>query len=482
MIPPMRFLEITTCPGKYMYWHYRLRPGLAGQPYARQKEEFLADGAGAGLLVAREMSALGYAAETVVANNIPLQTAWAGENNFPMPAAPLDLVIEQINRFEPDILYITDCAAFDGRFLSRLGKPPRLVLGWHCGPLPSDADWSGYDLIVSPLAACREAAVARGAVAAEYAFPGFDATQTLSAESIKRGLDVGFSGSWDQAYSRRNALLEILAGAAQREDSGKFSAIFCLNTLNGDELPPAAAALNRGAVWGKRMYALLAGTRVAVNAVSDYAAGQVPNLRHLEATGMGALLLTENHPSLRAFFQEDEVAAFASAEDMLEQVRYYLTHEDERQAVAARGQARCLRDFSTAARARAMDRRIERALRPQSFTPAERETLLRRAGEYIAGGQRGLVEAAGVAVDKDLTAAMWQSFCQGDAPEVAALAGTRAQLSADAFELAFCRCLDRAMRGDLPGALAALRQELDHFPENDRARGIYADLLTAYPA
>lgn len=478
----MRFLEITTCPGKYMYWHYRLHPGLAGQPYARQKEEFLADGAGAGLLVAREMSALGYAAETIVANNIPLQTAWAGENNFPMPGVPLDLVVEQVNRFEPDILYITDCAALDSRFLNRLAKPPRLTLGWHNVPVPPDADWSGYDLMLSPLAACREAAVARGAVATEYAFPGFDAAQALPAESIKRGLDVGFSGSWDEARSQRNALLETLAGEALRKGNGGFSAIFCLNTLNGDELPPAVAALNRGAVWGKRMYALLAGTRIAVNATADYAAGQVPNLRHLEATGMGALLLAENHPSLRAFFGEDEVAAFASPEDMLEQIRYYLAHEDERQAVAARGQARCLRDFSTAARARAMDRRIERALRPQSFTPDERETLLRRAGEYINGGERGLVEAAGAAVDKDLTAAMWESFCRGDAAEVALLSETRARLSADAFELAFCHCLDRAMRGDLPGAMACLRQELEYFPENDRARGICADLLTAYPA
>ena len=478
----MRFLEITTCPGKYMYWHYRLHPGLAGQPYARQKEEFLADGAGAGLLVAREMSALGYTAETIVANNIPLQTAWAGENNFPMPGAPLDLVIEQINRFEPDILYITDCAAFDGRFLNRLAKPPRLIIGWHSAPPPPEADWSGYDLMLSPLAACRESAVSLGAVATEYAFPGFDAAQTLPAESIKRGLDVGFSGSWSPAHARRNALLETLAGEAAQEGGNKFSTIFCLNALDNDNLPPAVAALNRGAVWGKRMYALLAGTRIVVNATADCAAGQAPNLRHMEATGMGALLLSENRPSLRAFFGEDEVAAFASAEDLLEQIRYYLAHEDERQTVAAQGQARCLRDFSTAARARAMDRRIERALRPQSFTSSERETLLRRAGEYISGGERGLVEAAGAAVDKDLIAAMWESFCRGDAAEVAVLAETRTRLSADAFELAFCHCLDRAMRGDLPGAMACLRQELEYFPENDRARGIYADLLAAYPA
>ena len=92
------------------------------------------------------------------------------------------------------------------------------------------------------------------------------------------------------------------------------------------------------------------------------------------------------------------------------------------------------------------------------------------------------MEAAGAAVDKDLTTAMWESFCRGDAGEVAALAQAREQLSADAFELDFCRCLSRAMAGDLPAALVCLRQELENFPENDRARGIYAGLLGHYPA
>ncbi len=482
----MRFLEITTCPGKYMYWHYRLHPGLAAQPYARQKAEFLAEGVGAGLRVAGEMGGLGYTAETIVANNIPLQTAWAAENRLPMPAAPADLVLEQIDRFEPDILYITACLTFDGRFLSRLARRPRLVLGWHDAPVPEDADWSGYDLMLSPLSACRAAATLQGASATDYAFPGFDAAQLLPPGSIRRGLDVAFAGAWDDGHAQRNALLEALAQAALNKPdpagNADFSAIFCLDALSREDLPLSTAALDRGAVWGKRMYGLLAGTRIAVNAAADHASGEIPNLRHMEVTGMGALLLTQNHPSLRAFFQEDEVAAFASAQEMLEKIQYYLTHEEERAAMAGRGQARCLHDFSLPARARAMDRRIERALRPQSFTPVERETLLRQAGAYLAGGPRGLVEAAGAAVDKDLTAAMWESFCRGDGAQVAALADVRERLSADAFELNFCRCLNRAMAGDMPAALACLRQELENFPENDRARGIYAGLLNLYPA
>ena len=478
----MRFLEVTSFPGKYMYWHYRLNPDLAGLPYARQKEEFMADGVGAGLYLAKDMLALGYEADTVIANNLTLQTTWATENSFPMPADYADLVIEQINRFEPDILYAINCPALDGRFLSRLAKRPRLTFGWHCAPLFADTDWTGYDLILSPLRSCRDAATAYGASAADYAFPGFDPDLALPPENMERKLGVAFCGTWGPEYSRRNAFLEALGRSAPNGGGDDFSRILCLNTLTNEGLPPGVAGLNRGAVWGKRMYALLAGSRLIVNAVADYAQGEAPNLRHMEASGMGALLLAEDHPSLRAFFQEDEAAAFASPEDMLEKIRYYQENDAARQAAAERGRARCLRDFSTAVRARAMDRRIERALRPQSFDPAARDGLLREAGQFITAGEQGLVKAACAGLDKDLSAAMWESFCRGDAAGVAALAETREKLTADGFEHAFCGCLARAVQGDMPMALTLLRQELENFPENDRARGIYADLLSAYPA
>ena len=478
----MRFLEVTSFPGKYMYWYYRLHPGLAREPYAEQQAAFTADGVGAGLHLAEDMRALGYTTETVIANNLNLQTAWATENNFPAPVDYADLVLEQINRFEPDILYIINCPSFGGRFLSRLPKRPRLVLGWHYAPLFTDTDWTGYDLILSPLRSCRDAATACGAAAADYAFAGFAAGPAPLPENEPRRVDVAFCGTWSPEHSRRNAFLEAIGREALSTAEREFSRVLCLNTLSREELPPDVAALDRGAVWGKRMYALLAESRLAVNAVADYAQGEAPNLRHMEAAGMGALLLAEKHPSLRAFFQEDELVTFASASEMLGKIRHYLGNDLERQAVAKRGQARCLRDFSTAVRARAMDRRIERALRPQSFDAAARENLLREAKQFSAGGEQGLAQAACAGLDKDLTAAMWESFRQGDTAAVTALAETREKLTADSFEHAFCGCLARAVQGDMPAALALLRQELENFPENDRARGIYADLLAAYPA
>jgi len=79
--------------------------------------------------------------------------------------------------------------------------------------------------------------------------------------------------------------------------------------------------------------------------------GNVPpfanNLRLFEATGVGALLITDWKENLPAIFEPGrEVIPYRSPEECAELVRYYLEHEDERQAIAQAGQARTLRDHT----------------------------------------------------------------------------------------------------------------------------------------
>ncbi len=476
----MRFLEIAACPGHYMYWHYRMHPKLGQEPYARQKAEFMADGVNGGMYLGTAMQALGYEAWTVIANNLHLQQKWCDDYQYGMPADQTELVVEQINRFAPDILYIHDCLTYGSTFIRSLGKRPRLVLGYHAAPVPEDTDWSAFDMLLTPWKTCREAALACGAQSVEYAFPGFDDNQVLPPGVIEPALDVSFTGSWSPLHGWRNALLAKLAGVAAKEDA-PFTPVYCLNSLGKSEVPELVGRFDRGAVWGRRMYGLLAGSRMALNAAMDCAEREAPNMRLMEATGMGALLLTEKHPSLEAFFRPHEVAAFATPDELVERIIYYKNNEQERADIAARGQARCLRDFSLAVRARAMDRRIERVLRPQAFDAAGREELIRKATEMVAAGEQGLLQAAGEGVQTDLTTALWQAFCRGDSAEVETLAPLRAKLLADSYEHYFCRCLYHAVRGEMSMALEFLQQELDAFPENDRARQIYAELLCAYP-
>jgi spore maturation protein CgeB len=71
-------------------------------------------------------------------------------------------------------------------------------------------------------------------------------------------------------------------------------------------------------------------------------------LRLYEATGVGTLLLTDWKENLHEIFiPGKEVVAYRSPEECAELIHYYLTHEEERQAIAAAGQQRTLREHTS---------------------------------------------------------------------------------------------------------------------------------------
>ncbi|HEV7528631.1 MAG TPA: glycosyltransferase [Solirubrobacteraceae bacterium] len=69
--------------------------------------------------------------------------------------------------------------------------------------------------------------------------------------------------------------------------------------------------------------------------------------RNFEVPGCGGFLLTERVPHLEDYFELGrEVGVFERAEDLADQIRYWLEHEDERQAVADAGYRRVMAEHT----------------------------------------------------------------------------------------------------------------------------------------
>jgi spore maturation protein CgeB len=91
------------------------------------------------------------------------------------------------------------------------------------------------------------------------------------------------------------------------------------------------------------MYRVLARSRITINTHIDVADGYANNLRLYEATGMGALLVTDRGRNLADLFEEGvEVIAYENAAECRDLIRYYLDRTDEASAIAAAGQERTL--------------------------------------------------------------------------------------------------------------------------------------------
>ena len=102
----------------------------------------------------------------------------------------------------------------------------------------------------------------------------------------------------------------------------------------------------------------------------DLAMNETMNMRIFEATGCGAFLLTEYFDNLNSLFEVGkEIETFKNEKELIEKIEYYLDHEDERAAIAKRGQQRCLRDYSMNARTKAFDELIQKYLQTQSNMP-----------------------------------------------------------------------------------------------------------------
>jgi hypothetical protein len=131
----------------------------------------------------------------------------------------------------------------------------------------------------------------------------------------------------------------------------------------GADALPAASPIRaawRGEAWGIDMYRVLAGSKIVLNRHAAFAEGQANNMRLYEATGSGALLVTDSARLLDSLFDVGrEVVEYSGADDLVEKVRHYLEHDDERVAIARAGQQRTLREHTYEARMKELDAMLQ---------------------------------------------------------------------------------------------------------------------------
>ena len=341
----MRILIVDTCYPDFLAAHYRRHRGLARCRYREQWESLMAASFGTSDAYSHFLGALGHTAQEYVVNCAPLQRAWAREHGIRPPGSRRDLLLaqsaeverplllDQAEVFDPDVVYVQDLSAIDKATSQALSARGAFLVGQLGTEAPAREQLALFDLVVTSFPHF----VGRVGRPTEYLPLGFD-RRLLDRVSPRARDGAVFVGSLRR--SPRWSSNELIAEAAEIVPIAFWG-------YGAEDWDRGSAVRRnfRGPAWGLEMYEILAGAAVAVNRHGDVAEAYANNMRLYEATGMGALLITDAKQNLGELFRVgEEVLVYQSADDLARLVKLQLADAAGREAIARAGQRRTLAD------------------------------------------------------------------------------------------------------------------------------------------
>jgi hypothetical protein len=338
---------------------YARDPRLHDEPYERQLQALMALRFGTSDAYVANLRALGHGAHDIVLNCVPLQARWAREHGVaPMgrraitrlPArAQQALAVRflhavaqaQIEALDLEILYLQDFWFFSADQMREQRRRGRRIVGQLGSAPPDDGRVAECDLVLTSFPHFVDRLRAQG-VRCEYYPIAFDervaADQSLE---VPRDVSTSFVGTVHPPDVHRGGrpFFERLCRDVDLQMWGYIR----------DRLPADSPILSHhhGEAWGLDMYRVLARSRIVVNRHGDIAEDYANNMRLFEATGMGALLMTEAARNLPGLFEPGlEIVTYDDLDDLVQKIRHYAAHDEEREEIAAAGRRRTLADHT----------------------------------------------------------------------------------------------------------------------------------------
>lgn len=353
----MRILVLDTDYPAFTNWLYSQNPGLQEKPFEEQLHVHAKECFGMAGFCASNFKVLGHDARDFHVNNEVLQRKWALEHgvrvgadkewNFRLRRGFIpwisrtqvrrwyyDILAAQIKDYKPDVILNLAMDEISSVFLQEMKPHTRLLVGQIAAHIPTGENWGVYDLVISSLPNFVDRFRQIG-VRSEYNRLAFEPSVLQAIKDKKRDIPVSFIGSFTSSHSKRDQLLERLCSTIPINIWG----------IGIERLPPDSPIRSRylGSAWGLGMFRILAASKIVINYHSDVAQSYANNMRLYEATGTGALLVTDSKDNLHEMFMPGkETVAYRDIEECIELTKYYLEHDAERMAISAAGQRRTL--------------------------------------------------------------------------------------------------------------------------------------------
>lgn len=315
-----------------------------GQPRSYEDElaTVLSYEFGTGSAYGHYLRANGIDVTDIIANHSGLQHKWAHDHGA--SGTLQEILLAQIAYYKPDILFFQDLSFLPASTLEQL-RSQYIVTGQCSCPLPDVQNvrqfhclWTSFPHYVRRFEELGVRAI--------YSPLAFDQRHAFERVQPAREYDITFVGGVgrDSHWLAGTDLLELVATAFPYNFHWWG---YGMERLSGTS---RLARCYRGQAWGNAMYSIYRRSKIVINRHGEVAEQYANNMRMYEATGCGALLVTEDRPNLWDLFNAREVYGYLTPQDAIAKMRYYLDHDNIRRWVAKCGQERTLRDHTYAKR------------------------------------------------------------------------------------------------------------------------------------
>lgn len=370
----------------------RASAGCQTASYDEYYRELMASGFGWSDYFEEPLARLEAKTRTVVTNANSLQRKWAKEHRYKWNS-PLDILERQIEEFGPDVIFFQNSSLYPQRWIRKIKAGGRKLVTWRGSPFTREdvALFKLYDLVLTCSPVFQRTLSGLGLRTGILNFGFSKRFSAYSAPFCERSQNITFAGSVVQGdgyhNDRMGFLLDIdrlgrpinihteklsMARLATKKSLGLMSKAFgsvlseaaflklprALRRLDWASISPLNSRIIRmnsivkTPVYGKDFFRLLSNSKICLNFHIDSAGEYAANSRLFEATGCGALLLSDRKKNNAEFFKLDqEMLDFNSSEECIEKIEWVMKNPSAAAKIAEAGRARCLRDHSTDNRA-----------------------------------------------------------------------------------------------------------------------------------
>lgn len=385
-------LKITSFYKDFLTNYYQSNPQITGKSYDEQYKHLMAQGYGYADYFPRYLEKnYSIKASEIVHNAVPLQRAWAGENNSRLTGD--EVLLEQIKSIQPEVLFIQDSSNFDAGFLDMIRekvKSVRLFVGHCCAPYTAAnlESFGKYDVMLT----CSELFLKElGQHQINcYLFP--HALESSLVSEVSSGStsenDIIFIGSLlyrNEFHRRRIAYVEEILKSGLpfqmygiieedpwhrlkiKQASYLYVKLAYKLGLKGfqrsrnmrkiaqlKEMPERnryssliRENLRSDMLFGKQMLDEISRHAIGFNLHAEVAGDFAANVRMFEVAGAGTLLVTDHKKNIGELFEPgSEILTYKCPEECIEKLNWAVEHPVEAAKIAIAGQRRTMRDHS----------------------------------------------------------------------------------------------------------------------------------------